>query len=291
MNTILKKCLLMGFMLGVAVFLCNPLQAQQASSSRDTGSSASVAGSAASSVPTSSNSVPSVSSSSSSQSYSSVSGFRDNGYHPASGGSGGGGYIPQYSQWINPYTSFWSYDSYQRATMLFSFLGNVYPGLFNRAYFTRFYNNNEPIVTPQTALVMRVPSNNASMLVSAADRLLAIKEQYVAEGKSDRLLQDPEVKTLLLQIKTLARQIYRYPAVEYMSFGKKSNNPLGSSSQENMEQMDSLIRMLKTQFQEIWESENPSMISVEQLSGPSPISLAKGIEKLADRLGKTANKS
>jgi hypothetical protein len=288
------------FIAGLVLLLCSsfiPLMAQQASSSRDTGSAPSAAASSApaASAPSSRSSVPSASySGNSSPGFSSMSGSRDMGYASASGGSGGGGYTPNYSQYVNPYTSFWSYDSYSRASLLFSFLNFQYPGVFSGGYFSRFFNNNEPIITPQTALAMRIPSSNAKMLVAAADRLSAIRNQYVADGQSSRLLLDPEVKTLIQKVKFLARQIYKYPALEYVSFGKSGNlvgDDSSQNSESNMEQMDSLIRMLQNQFHEVWESENPSLVSIEQLSLPSPISLAKGIEKLANRLEKTANKS
>lgn len=279
----------------VVMFLIGRLPAQQASSSRDTDSTPSVSSSPAASAPSASHSVPSVSYAGSGSGSYGVSGSRDRDFYSGGSGSGGGGgYVPNYTQYINPYTSFWSYESYERANLLFHFLRYQYPGVFSTGYFSRYYNNNEPIITSQTAIAMRIPSANSRQLVTIADRLQAIRTRYASQGQADRMMQDPEVRTLIQSTKMLARQIYKYPPMEYLDVGK-TNKPANLSSSKDMdssfEQLDSLIRMLQNQFHAIWESENPSLVSVDQLSQPSPVSLAKGIEKLADRLAKTAGKS
>ena len=277
---------------GITLLASLALFGQQVSQERDTSGSSSGSVSNPVSTPSAPQSIPQASTSGnpSYSSYNSISSSRD--FQPAAlsnGGASSGGYAGY--QYINPRTSFWSYDSYYRSMQLFDFLLFNYGNAFGNRYFSRFYINNEPIVNTKVAqYAMRIPMYNAKKLLTVADQLQQIRSKYASGQKSGSLLQDPEFKSFLLQAKELARTIQKYPALEYLEV-RKATDLTGKLAQKDfascLDQMDGYIRMLQNQFSDMVDAESPALISIQQLSQPSFLSLAKGIEKLAAQLEKT----
>jgi hypothetical protein len=288
MKVNLKSVLSLGLLVALSICLSPTAQVSQ---DRDT--SGSVGSSAPASTPAVSapQSIPQAYSTSNTSYSGTYSSSRD---IAASSAVSGGGSLPAtygMERYINPRTSFWSYDGYYRSMQLFDFLMFNYRGAFGNQYFSRFYMNNEPILNTKVAhYAMQVPMYNAKKLLAIADQMQQLKSKYATGQGKTSLQQDAEFKALLQKAKELAHSIEKYPALEYLEV-RKSTNLVGKSDQRdfesNLNQLDSYIRMLQSQFQEIVNSDSPAMISVEQLSQPSFISLAKGIEKLATNLEKT----
>ena len=260
---------------------------------RDTSGTSAASAPVAVQAPSAPQSIPQ--SSGSSGSYyggsSNFSSSRDSSYSPMP--SGGGSLPISYGsdRFINNRTSFWSYDGYYRSMQLFDFLMFNYGSVFGNRYFSRYYTNNEPILNTKVAFyAMQIPLHNAKQMLAIANRLQEMRGKYAAQSGKGSLLQDADFKSSVQKIRQLAHLIEKYPALEYLEV-RKSNNLTEKMDSKDFEtclnQMDSFIRMLQSQFQTIMESESHAMVSVEQLSQPSFISLAKGIEKLAAQLEKS----
>lgn len=272
----------------VVVFLALALpaftQSRPGTSDRDHGSGT---GSIASS--------PSVSSASTSISVSSrdVTSSRDNGSPGSayvSGGSSSGGRGTAY----NPVpklggTSFNSVNTYFAWQDYYYYLRTRY--LMNSLYFTRFYRNVEPLVTPQLLrLTTREPLRLSMQMMTAVDELEAMLQARLA-GKP---VSKQDIATKAQEIRELAKKIRQDQALSFIDQRKEKDVLKGNNIEklglEAISQLREMVTDLHTQLKSMYTQNTTSTISVNSLTQPSFESLSRGIEKLSRAIENTAKK-
>jgi hypothetical protein len=213
------------------------------------------------------------------------------------GGFGGGSTVStprfNYEQYINPYTSFYDYNSYWRFTSLFGLLQRNFGYAFNDRYFSRYYMNREPILNRQTLYFSLKESAAASRQLKQA--ALTLQKLMVSHsGDSMAATRDPQWAQVTESIRNLAKQIRQDRLVEYIDVRRDIPNTSSLlvnldklDFQEQVSRLNDLIQQLDTQLSQTWKDAQPSVVSVQSLNRPSFQSLAKGIETLAKRLEKS----
>jgi len=265
---------------GAAVSSPAPAASVGAVSSRDSSSSVGSAG-YSSSMPSVRGSIPSGS----------------GGYSGGTGYSGGGGsFIPDYSQYINDRTSFYSYNNFIRSQMLFDLLRLYYGGAFNRQYFSRYYNNNEPILNRKTVYyALQQSASRAEQLMKAAAELsdLMAETSGNAMGNS-AAARDPRWNELTARIRILAKQIKDDEFLPYVDIRKGNGATAVKTAKldklsytEQANRLITLATELGNQLSGMINNPNPAVVSVNSLYQPTCESLAKEIERVAKSLEKT----
>lgn len=217
------------------------------------------------------------------------------GYSAAGSGGNGGSYVPNYNQFINDRTSFYSYDSYIRSQMLFDLLRLYYGSAFSSQYFSRYYMNTEPILNRKMLYYsLQKSAGRAEQLQRAASELNTLLSEYYrsAAGES-AAVRDPRYSELAGRIRTLARQIKDdefLPCVDVRKGNSdasiKTTNLEKLSYTEQASRLAELGMKLGSQLSGMINDPNPAVISVNTLTQPTLESLAREIERVAKNLEK-----
>jgi hypothetical protein len=148
-------------------------------------------------------------------------------------------------------------------------------------YFSRFYRNVEPLVTPEMLkLTLQRPIRLTSEMLDSIDELEAML-QNAQSGK-------PIDKTALLvkskKIRGLAKQIRNNQTLSHIDLRKDKElyrvDKENSLSPEALSRMREMAVDIDRQLRNLYRQPATSTVSVENYSEPSLESLAKGIEKI-----------
>ena len=217
------------------------------------------------------------------------------GYSGTGYSGGGGSYVPDYSQYINDRTSFYNFNSFMRSQMLFDLLRLYYGGAFNRQYFSRYYNNTEPIFNRKMLYYsLQRSASLAEQLMKAATELNSLLAETSGKAMSNsEAARDPRWNELTTKIRLLAKQIKDDEFLPYVDIRKANGGTavktakLDKLSQaEQASRLVTLAAELGNQLSGMINNANPAVVSVNSLYQPTCESLAKEIERVAKNLEK-----
>jgi len=201
----------------------------------------------------------------------------------ASQGSPGyyyGGYYPA--------LSFYSYDSYLFWSGFYSYLSNYY-GL-NPLYCTRFYNNVEPLITPQILkLTLRDPVRMSSQMLEMIDQL----ESMYSDASSGKPINKALYVATSQQIRDMARSIRGERILSVYDLRKEKDlySPeSGPIKPEDFQKLRELALDLDRQLKNLYTASSTATISADSYKEPSMGSLAKGIEKICKAVEDSAKR-
>lgn len=163
--------------------------------------------------------------------------------------------------------------------------------LMNGLYFNRFYNNVEPLVTPQLLrLTTREPLRLSMQMITAVDELEAMLQALQA-GKP---VNKQEISAKAQEIRELAKHIRQDQALSFIDQRKdkdilKGNN-IENLGLEAISQLREMVTDLNTQLKGMYTQSTTSTISVNSLTQPSLESLSKGIERISRVIENSAKK-
>ncbi len=204
---------------------------------------------------------------------------RSRGYSgaPASVAPSGGGYASSAPNLQG--TSFTTLDSYYDWQNYYWRMRTMY--MLNGLYFSRFYRNTEPLVTPELMkLTLRSPLTLSSQMVSAVDQLQAM----LTDLQAGKQINKQDIATKAQEIRDLAKKIRQDESLAFVD--RRLDQNLGKGNQfddlglAGIENLRELATDLHTQLKGMYSQSTTSSVSVQNLSQPSFASLSKGIEKL-----------
>ncbi len=175
-------------------------------------------------------------------------------------------------------TSFNSYDLYNRWNDYYYYLNRYYS--LNPAYFTRFYHNREPLVTPaMLRLTLRQPLFASTQMLRMIDELEILYRDSLA-GKG----VDKEALTQKAQsIRKLAKAIRGNRTLSLIDIRAKTNvfdeKEFNALSLESVAKLREMAFDLNRQLSDMIAVSSSSTISVQSYREPSFESISKGIEK------------
>lgn len=176
-------------------------------------------------------------------------------------------------------TSFNSLNSYYEWQTFLWHLRMRY--MLDTMYFSRFYRNSEPLLTPQLLkLALREPLTLSRQMVQAVDEF----DTMLNERQAGKPVRKQDIAEKAQEIRELAKRIRRDQSLSFvsqrlgkdMTKGKAFDNP----GLEAIAQLRQMVIDLHTQLKGLYSQSTTSSVSVDSLSQPSFESLAKGIEKL-----------
>jgi hypothetical protein len=149
-------------------------------------------------------------------------------------------------------------------------------------YFSRFYRNTEPLITPQLArLTMSQPLSLSNRLLASIDQLEAMMQDQQA-GKE---VSKADIAAKTEEIRDLAKQIRQDQSIVFFDQRKEKDLLRGTQhaelGPEAIRQMREMATDLNRQIRNLYEQKSTATVSVEALSAPSFSSLSKGIERLS----------
>lgn len=186
-------------------------------------------------------------------------------------------------------TSFYSYSNYYYWNdFLFRLMDRFY---MDPTYFSRFYRNNEPLLTPKLQrLAVGNPLILSKRLVAAVDELSRMVEAREAGQPIDKDLILAQVK----QIRDLAKKIRNDDLLPYVDQRRdidilkdKNVDTLGL---EAVGELRAMALDLNRQLANLYNSSSTATISVDSLVQPSLASLSKGIERLCKTIETSAKR-
>jgi hypothetical protein len=193
-----------------------------------------------------------------------------------SSGRGGSGsaYVPRIEG-----TSFSSVNYLYQWQDFFWYLQRMY--YFNPGYFSRFYRNREPLLTPEILrLTLRSPLSQSLRMLQSIEQL----EELVKEREAGRTVDRQAISLKTKEIRDLAKSIRNDQALSQID-QRRDSEIFKNADFENMG-LDAVSRLrevaqdLVTQLQNMYQDRQPSTISVQSLRAPSFGSLTKGIDRL-----------
>lgn len=218
-------------------------------------------------------------------SYSSASVGRD-----YSGGSTSAGY-PGGSYFVTPNlngTSFSSVNTYYYWNDFYSYLCTRY--FLNSFYFSRFYRNSEPLITPALLkLTLREPLSLSSRMLAAIDEL----EQMVRDAQAGKNVDRQALVAKSREIRELAKEIRQNQTLARFDLRKdadlfKEENGLDILSPEAFGKLREMAVDLNRQLKNMYDLSSTSTVSLSSFNEPSLASLAKGIEKISKAMGNSS---
>jgi hypothetical protein len=176
-------------------------------------------------------------------------------------------------------TSFYTYGQYFYWNDFLYQLRNRY--FFDPMYFSRFYRNSEPLLTPGLQrLAVRDPLMLSRQMIGAVDELSQMIEARQAGQPIARELIVAKVR----EIRELAKKIRGDKLLPYVDqrkemdvLGGRNVNSLGFGA---IEELRGMALDLNSQLRNLYAVTSTASISVSELSQPSFSSLSKGIERL-----------
>jgi hypothetical protein len=150
-------------------------------------------------------------------------------------------------------------------------------------YFTRFYRNTEPLLTPQIAkLALRRPLSNSVKMIAAIDGL----EALIRDKQAGKSVNQKDIEAKTDEIRDLAKEIRTDPSV--MFYDQRKNKDLLKGAKldtlEALAQLRAFATDLNVQLKNLYGAEKAFAVSLDSLSQPSFQSLSKGIEKLSKNI-------
>jgi len=153
--------------------------------------------------------------------------------------------------------------------------------MLNGLYFSRFYRNSEPLVTPELMkLTLRGPLTLSTQMLAAVDQL----QLMVTDLQAGKQVAREDLSAKTQEIRDLARKIRQDESLTFVD--RRLDQNVGKGNQfDNLglggiDQLRELATDLHTQLKSMYGQSATSTISVQTLSQPSFASLSKGIEKL-----------
>jgi hypothetical protein len=203
---------------------------------------------------------------------------------PSTRSSGGAFYMPNLKQ-----TSFTSSRCYYDSLNYFYWVRNNF--YLDRYYFSRFYRNTEPLITPQLArLTMSQPLSLSNRLLASIDQLEALIQDRQAGNQVSR----DEIAAKTEEIRDLAKQVRQDQSIVFFDQRKDKDLLKGTQYQElgleAIAQMREMALDLNHQIRNLYEQKSTATVSVEALSAPSFSSLSKGIERLSKVVSESSRK-
>ncbi|MBM3789728.1 MAG: hypothetical protein FJW35_05190 [Acidobacteria bacterium] len=186
-------------------------------------------------------------------------------------------------------TSFYSYNQYLYWNDFLYQLRMRY--MMDAMYFSRFYRNNEPLMTPRIQkLALRDPLIISRALLAAVDDLGLMLEAHDARQAVDKEAILDKVK----EIRSLAKAIRNDDLLPYVDQRKdvdlfKGNN-VDRLGLEAIEELRALAVDLNNQLRNMYDQTSTATISISALTQPSFESLSKGIDKVCKVLEKSAKR-
>jgi len=186
-------------------------------------------------------------------------------------------------------SSFNSMGYYYQWQDFFYYLQTRY--YMNGAYFSRFYRNREPLVTPELLrLTVRQPLKMSLQLLSAVDEL----EGLIQERNSGKAIDRQALAAKTQEIRELAKKIRQDQSLTFFD-QRRDKEILTNAQAENLGleaigQLRELANDLHTQLKSMYSESQPATVSVRSLSAPSFESLAKGIDKLTKAIDSSARR-
>lgn len=186
-------------------------------------------------------------------------------------------------------TSFTTSRSYWDSLSYFYWVHNNF--YLDRYYFSRFYRNTEPLITPQLArLTMSQPLNLSNRLLASIDQL----EGMVQAQQAGKEVSKADLAAKTEEIRDIAKQIRQDQSIVF--FDQRKDKDLLRGTQyaelgpEAIAQMREMALDLNHQIRNLYEQKSTATVSVQALSSPSFSSLSKGIERLSKVVAQPARK-
>jgi hypothetical protein len=203
---------------------------------------------------------------------------------PRSSVSNAGYYTPDLRR-----TSFTSSQSYFDSLSYFYWVRNRY--YLDGYYFSRFYRNTEPLLTPRLArLTMSEPLSLSNRLLSSIDQL----EAMVQARQAGKEVSKDDIAAKTEEIRDLAKQIRQDQSIAFFDQRKEKDLLRGTQymelGPEAITQMREMALDLNHQIRNLYEQKSTATVSVQSLSAPSFSSLSKGIERLSKVAAQPARK-
>jgi hypothetical protein len=194
------------------------------------------------------------------------------------GGGGGGGsyYVPDFrgtSFYYNP-GMYYSWQQYMYQLQMLYYLSPT--------YFTRFYRNNEPLLTPQLMkLSLRAPVILSTRMLAAVEEL----EMMLAEAETGKAIDKAAISDKTKEIRELAAKIRKDEVLAFVDRGAEKDVMKGlefdNPGLEGVHRLREMVVDLNNQLKGMYSETTTSTVSVDSLTQPSFGSLTKGIEKMA----------
>ncbi len=186
-------------------------------------------------------------------------------------------------------TSFTTMDTYYQWQSFYWYLQNQY--MMNRLYFTRFYRNREPLVTPDLLRrVVRQPYRLSMQMLTAIDELETMLQDRAAGKPVDKM----EIAAKAQEIRELAKRIRTDEALTFVDQRKEKDilkgNNIEALGLESINQLREMATDLNSQLKNMYTQNTTSTVSVTSLTQPSVDSLSRGIEKISKVIENSAKK-
>jgi hypothetical protein len=177
-------------------------------------------------------------------------------------------------------TSFTSSQSYYDSLSFFYWVHNRF--YLDQYYFSRFYRNSEPLITPQLArLTMSQPLSLSNHLLASIDQL----EALMRDQQAGKQVSKAEIAAKTEEVRDLAKQIRQDQSIVFFDQRKEKDLLRGTQyaelGPEALTQMREMALDLNRQIRNLYDQKSTATVSVEALSSPSFSSLSKGIERLS----------
>ena len=177
-------------------------------------------------------------------------------------------------------TSFSTPNSYYMFQDFYYYLRTAYH--MNPYYFSRFYRNSEPLITPQMLkLTLRQPMALSSRMLVAIDSL----EAMLKDRQTGKAVDKQVLIAKSQEIRGLAKQIRQDQTLSYIDLRKDKNALKDDSrdvlSPEAISKLRDMATELNRQLKYMYNLSSTSTVTINSFSEPSLESLAKGIERLS----------
>ncbi|NWG14392.1 MAG: hypothetical protein HXY20_12750 [Acidobacteria bacterium] len=187
------------------------------------------------------------------------------------------------------HTSFVSAGSYFQSLDFFYWVRRNY--FLDRYYFSRFYRNTEPLITPQLArLTLRQPLALSNRLLIAVDEL----EALIRDAQAGKPADKQQIAEKTKEVRDLAKQLRQDQSLSYYDQRKERDLLKGtqydSLGLEAIAQLREMALDLNNQIRSLYEQSSTSTVSVDSLAQPSFMSLSKGIDKLSRVISNSARR-
>jgi hypothetical protein len=262
------KRVIVGACIALVVSLTvSPVLAQRgASGGGDSGRAVSASAPSAPSTP-----APTANTSTASSSYSGSS------YSGYSGGDRAFSSTPGYAPRIQG-TSFTTVDAYYSWQNYYNYLYSyyrIYP-----TYFTRFYRNREPLVTPSMLkIALHRPLMLSSQMLKAIDEL----ETMLSDARAGKAVDKKDLIAKSKEIRLYAKMIRQDPTLSIADLRKESDvfteDSVNALSPEVIAKLREMAIDLNRQLTNMYSQSSTSTISVDSYKEHSFESVSKGIEK------------
>lgn len=175
-------------------------------------------------------------------------------------------------------TSFGTYNLYYSWNDYYQYLNRYYS--LNPMYFTRFYNNREPLVTPaMLRLTLRQPLFLSTEMLRTIDQLEMLYRDSLAGKAVDKEALIEKAQS----IRKLAKVIRGNRTLSLVDLRSERNvvdaDDFGALSLESIAKLRELALDLNHQLSSMFSTSSSSTISVESYKAASFESISKGIEK------------